>query len=152
MLGNDNIPCPIGRLRSRGFDVDGNLLWDVTEENLVTTVGKRFFIDRANAAAGVGPLTGLVIGNGTTPATVGDTALAGGTTYYQAFDSGFPTRTNEVATYRVTLALNVANFPHSEFGLTTASSGGILVTRLLSGPFTKNAQTGIVYDYTLTQQ
>jgi hypothetical protein len=120
--------------------------------NLVTTAGKNFFLQRANGTA-VTALSGFLIGNGSTAAAVGDTALSGASKYRQAFDS--VSTVGAVTTYTTTVAAGNATFVNNEFGVTnattTAMSDGVLVTHLIAGPYTKAAPDVIVYVYALTQ-
>lgn len=122
--------------------------------NLVTTVGKQFFADKADGVATVPPasLINLAVGSGNAAAAVGDTALTGPSTYYQAFDS--LSRTGSTVTYTTTIGTANANFAHAELGLCNGTAGstvGILVTHLAPmGPLTKSSVLSFVYVYQLT--
>lgn len=161
MLGIERILTPKGRLKAIIRDAEtGELLHESPWfENLITTVGKQYFISAWNGAAArtlSNAQGGLLIGDGTTAANVADTNLAAATNKVRiALDAGFPSTTGTTTTYQFTVASGVGNFTHSEFGLTNASAvalaDGVLITRLLAGPFTKSAAVTITYVYQLTQ-
>lgn len=150
-----------GRMRC-GRITGAGVIWSEWVDNLVTTFGKNYFLDAADGAvtrflsAAQG---GLLIGNGTTAAAVGDTNLSGATKYRQSMDAGFPTTSGLTRIYQFTVlqATTAANFQHTEFGLTNASttalSDGGLITHLVKiGGFQKDTDSGLVYQYALTQQ
>lgn len=161
MLGNDQNKTPKGRLKAKFYCAEtGELLHESPWfDNLITTVGKQFFIDAWDGAAArtlSNAQGGLLIGDGTTAPAVTDTNLAAATNKVRiALDATYPIRSGTTVTYQFTVASGVGNFNHAEFGLTNASStaltDGVLVTRLLAGPFNKTTAVTIVYIYQLTQ-
>lgn len=136
----------------------GELVSVMEWDNLVTTNGKNYFLQAATGSAARvlnNAQGGFLIGDGTTAAAVGDTNLAGTNKYRQGFDPTYPQTSGNVTTIVVTVASANANFNHSEYGLTNASttalSDGVLITRLLGGPLNKTTAWVVAYTYTLTQ-
>lgn len=62
----------------------------------------------SNANARIG------VGTGTTTPQPTDSGLAGGTTYYQAMDGGYPSRSSQTLTFRITVADGDAEFAWAE--------------------------------------
>lgn len=97
---SDNVPKYIGHLKqeiylAEGFDDPATRVLLETNEwdNLVTTVGKTYFLQAATGAAARvlnNAQGGFLIGDGTVAPAVGDTNLSGMNKYRQAFDAGYP--------------------------------------------------------------
>jgi hypothetical protein len=122
-----------------GYEPDGarlSLLFrdpedGVTEEpgNLMVTVGLNLLTALLEGGAGTpfAHADAIVgVGNSSTAAAVGDTALGADNTsnaYYQQADSSYPTQSNGVITCQATFASGNANFAWNEWCFATGSGG-----------------------------
>lgn len=105
-----------GEVTLECFDEDGNLRWSETRKNLITDVGDNYYAQRG--IAGVNPaapadatkVTCMKLGTGST-AVAKNGAGAGLVTYLSgtnvAFDATYPSRSNNVVTYRTTFGPGV---------------------------------------------
>lgn len=122
-------------------------------KNLITTSGKGAYLDRLAGLGGVAAFTSLGVGNSSTAAAVGDTALLGGSVFLQAVDATYPSRAGLVLTFRSTFGTAVANFTWNEAGIFNGTTNGssIMFNRVIIGPFTKSSAVSIAYTTTITQ-
>ena len=102
----------VGHVVAEWHDADGNLTHRSEQHNLITTVGDQYYAGRAALSTGQpAQVTGFKLGTGTTAAakTGAGAALV---TYLsgsnKANDSGFPTATGGVVTWKRTYAAGEA--------------------------------------------
>jgi len=89
-----------------------------------------------NATAHIG------VGSGTTAFAATQTDLVGPSKARKGMDSGYPTRSGGVMTFRATFGTGDANFAWNEWGVFNAASGGTMMTRLVQNNGTKaNTET-----------
>lgn len=134
----------------------GEVLWDQTYKNLITTTGKGAYLDRLAGLASVAAFTSLGVGTDSTAAAVTDTKLnpvVTGSAYLQAADATFPSRSGTVLTIQTTFGTAVANFTWNEAGYFNGTTNGtsVIFNRVIVGPFTKTSATSIAYTSTITQ-
>lgn len=157
-------------VRARGFVVaelfgpDGELKNRIATHNLVTAVGDQYFAGRAALATGLpAQVTGMKLGTGSTaPAKSGAgaalaTYLAGSN---KAIDSGFPTATGGVATFRRTYAAGEATTasPITEAALVTdtistdatSTAANTIARVLLTGIGSKGASDTLTVTWAIT--
>lgn len=124
------------------------VLFEVTRENLITTVGKGLILDRIFGLSAVIAIAGTAVGTSSTAAAVGDTAITAAV--YKAFAST-PTRSGLTVTAVTSYTTAEANIAIAEAGLLTASGGTLLnrVAPFLS--FTKTTAVALDITTALTQ-
>jgi hypothetical protein len=81
----------------------------------------------------------LCVGNGTTAFSAAHTDLQGASKFRKAMDATYPSRVNNVLTFRSTFATGDANFAWEEWGVANASSAGTLLNRKVESLGTKNS-------------
>lgn len=128
-------------------DLDGNIVWEERKKNLVVTTGKQLIMDRLFGLSSAVAVAGTAVGTGTAAPAATDTALT--SAVYQAFDAT-PNRSGLVVTGTTTFGTGAANVTIGEAGLMTAS-GGVLLNRLLVGPFSKTSSVTLAITTTITQ-
>lgn len=95
------------------------------------------FFDNANAY--------LAVGNGTTAFDATQTDLQGSNKTRIGMDTGYPTRSNNVLTFKSTFDGNTANHDWDEWGVANASSAGTLLNRMVEDNGTKvSGQTWVL--------
>lgn len=126
------------------------VLWEHTQENLITTVGKQLVLDRLFGLSAVIALAGTALGANNTAAAIGDTYATLTTPQYKAFAST-PTRSSLTVTAITSYLTSEANISIQEVVLATASSGTILnrVAPFLS--FTKTSAVSLDITSAITQ-
>jgi hypothetical protein len=105
-------------------------------------IGSGTFFSNANAHLGVG--------NGTTAFSAAHTDLQGASKARKAMDATKPSVATNVITAISTFASADANFAWEEVGFFNASSGGIMLSRLVQAMGTKASGSTWVLTYTLT--
>jgi len=126
-------------------DLTGNVVKQITQKNLVTTIGKRLMLDILGQNGTTGILYGAV-GTGDTAAVVGDTTLE--TEFARNLD--VYSRSQSIGTFSVFFNTGEANTTIKEIGFfggsaTGVADSGTLFNRIvLTTPITKAA------DYTLS--
>ena len=119
-----------GRVRARLFDEDMNLKQDQERPNIITTVGRQFYVKRALAIATIpGVLSGAKLGSGTTAEAVtgaGAHIVTYITASQKAIDGGYPTEgisgLGSRATIQITWGPGVATATINECILTNEAS------------------------------
>jgi hypothetical protein len=91
----------------------------------------------------------LAVGTSTQAFNAADTDLVG-TKFRKGMDNPFPTRSNNVVTYRATFDLNEANFAWNEWGVANAASGGMMINRRVESLGEKNSTQTWIFTATLT--
>lgn len=129
------------------------VLFDKTYKNVITTTGKQAYLDRLAGLGSVPAFTSLGVGNSSTAASASDTQLLGASTFIQAADATFPSRSGTVLTIKSTFATGVANFVWNEAGYFNGTTNGtsVMFNRVIIGPFTKSSSVSIAYTTTITQ-
>lgn len=113
----------------------------------LTTAGINFL---SQAAIGQGTAfdhnnAHLGVGNGTTAFAASQIDLQGANKVRKAMDAGYPTVTAPVVTFKATYGQNDANFAWNEWGVFNASTGGVMLNRVVEGNGTKqNNQTWVL--------
>lgn len=113
----------------------------------LTTAGVNFL---SQAAIGQGtPFNAtnarLGVGDGTAAFDASHTDLQGANKFRKAMDSDYPTIVPPKVTFKSTFAQNEANFAWNEWGIFNASTGGVMLNRVLESNGTKqNNQTWIL--------
>lgn len=123
-------------------------LFEVSGENLITTVGKGLILDRIFGLSSVPAIAGLAVGTSATAAAVGNTAITG--EVYKAFEAT-PTRSSLTVTGSVLYGTAEANITIQEAGALTGPAGTLLNRIAPIGPFTKTSATSIRVTLQLTQ-
>lgn len=144
MENNDGVKL-VGELKLRGFDEDGNTLWEQVYKNLVVNGGKDNLAKLLGGSGAVASKMG--VGTSGTAAAVTDTALTA-TTYSNNL-TGHTFGTNAV-TFSYLFTTSEANgITIREMGLLT--SGNVLLARkVLDNPIVKNNTFGIDGTWTIT--
>lgn len=95
----------------------------------------RDFLAAASIGEAVTPFNNanahLGVGNGTTAVAATQTDLQGASKARKAMDVGYPTRSTNVMTFRSTFGTADANFSWDEFGEFSASTGGVMMSRVV---------------------
>ena len=100
-------------------------------------IGQGTPFSNANARIGVG--------NGTTAFTASQTDLQGASKLRKTMDSGYPSVTPPVVTFRSTFSQSEANFAWNEWGIFNAATGGVMLNRVVESNGTKqNNQTWVL--------
>lgn len=121
-----------------------------TIDDLITTVGLAWIANRIVGTGGVGAITHMAIGTGTTaPKVVGATTLETETARVALTTSGGVPTAN-IVVFEASFGPGVGTGTISELGLLTASTAGTLVTTNLKGPYTKDASDTLVFVATIT--
>jgi hypothetical protein len=113
----------------------------------LTTAGVRFisqailgqgaFFNATNARIGVG--------NGSTAFAVAQTDLQGSSKFRKSMDDGYPLLSAPKVTFKSTFRPEEANFAWAEWGIFNASSGGVMLNRVVESNGTKQSnQTWIL--------
>lgn len=118
----------------------------------LTTAGINFI---SQAVIGQGTVFNAVnarigVGNGTAPFTAAQTNLQGASTLRKAMDAGYPAITPPVITFKSTFAKEEANFPWNEWGIFNASTGGVMLNRVVESNGTKQANQTWVLEVAIT--
>lgn len=118
----------------------------------LTTAGIRYL---AQAAIGQGtPFNNanarIGVGNGSNAFAVGQTDLQGASKFRKAMDSGYPTITPPVITFKSTFAQSEANFPWNEWGIFNADTGGVMLNRVVESNGTKQSNQTWVLEVAIT--
>jgi hypothetical protein len=105
----------------------------------VTTAGLNFI---AGAITGAGTFfnnanANIGVGNGTTAVAIGQTDLLGTSKFRQGMDATYPLVAGAVMTFKSTFAPASANFAWTEWGIFNASTGGVMLCRVLETNGTK---------------
>lgn len=115
--------------------------------NLICTAGKQQIL-AASSAKYLNQFAYLAIGSGSTPAVIGDTTLQ-----TELARSSVITPTNPDANtlqFVAAFGAGVGTGTIAEYGLLSASSGGYLLSHLVSGTITKGASDSLTVTYQIT--
>ena len=118
----------------------------------LTTAGVNFL---SQAALGQGtPFSAanarLGVGDGSTAFAVGQTDLQGTNKLRKAMDSGYPTITAPKITFKSTFGQSEANFAWNEWGIFNASTGGVMLNRVVESNGTKQSNQTWVLEVDIT--
>lgn len=118
----------------------------------LTTAGINYL---AQAAIGQGtPFNNtnarIGVGNGTTAFATSQTDLQGANKLRKVMDSGYPIVAAPVVTFKSTFAPNEANFAWNEWGVFNASTGGVMLNRVVEGNGTKLSNQTWVLEVAIT--
>lgn len=105
-------------------------------------IGQGVIFNNANAKIGVG--------DGTTAFAVSQTDLQGTNKVRKGMDADYPTSTPPVATFRATFNPSEANFAWNEWGIFNASSGGVMLSRVVESNGTKQSNQTWVLEVAIT--
>jgi hypothetical protein len=87
----------------------------------------------------------LCVGDGTTAFAATQTDLQGSNKTRGGMDTGYPTRADNVLTFKATFDGNTANHDWDEWGVANASSAGTLLNRMVEDNGTKvSGQTWVL--------
>ena len=118
----------------------------------LTTAGINFIsqavLGQGNAFNAVNARIG--VGNGTTAFAVAQTDLQGTSKLRKAMDTGYPTVTPPVVTFKSTFAQNEANFAWNEWGIFNAATGGVMLNRVVESNGTKQSNQTWVLEVAIT--
>jgi len=98
--------------------------------------------DNANACIGVG--------DGNLAFDAAQTDLQGTNKFRKGMDTGYPTRSANVLTFRSTYAGTEANFTWEEWGIFNAATGGTMLSRLVEYNGTKQSGQTWIFEVTIT--
>lgn len=118
----------------------------------LTTAGINFL---AQAAIGQGTVFSaenahLGIGDSSDAFAVSQTDLQGSNKLRKAMDIGYPVVSGPVITFKSTLAPNEANFSWNEWGIFNASTGGVMLNRVVESNGTKQSNQTWVLEVDIT--
>ena len=105
-------------------------------------IGQGVAFTNANARIGVG--------NGTAAFAVSQTDLQGTTKLRKGMDVGYPTVLAPTVTFKSTFAPNEANFPWNEWGIFNASTGGVMLNRVVESNGTKLSNQTWILEVAIT--
>ena len=105
-------------------------------------VGQGVIFNNANAKIGVG--------DGTTAFAVSQTDLQGTNKVRKGMDADYPTSNPPVATFRATFNPSEANFAWNEWGIFNASTGGVMLSRVVESNGTKQSNQTWVLEVAIT--
>ena len=118
----------------------------------LTTAGVNYIsqavLGQGNAFNSVNARIG--VGNGSNAFAVSQTDLQGTSKLRKVMDSGYPTVTPPVVTFKSTFAKEDANFPWNEWGIFNASSGGVMLNRVVESNGTKQSNQTWVLEGAIT--
>lgn len=92
----------------------------------------------------------LGVGDSSTAFAATQNDLQGANKYRKALDSGYPTRSANVITWRATFGTTEANFAWNEAGVFNSSSGGQMLCRKVQSFGTKTSGAVWILTYELT--
>ena len=139
-----------GQVSIELYDALGYKIEGIVIPNLVVTTGKGYIALRMIDAGIPTAMSHMGIGNGTTAASVGQTALVGATQARSAFDSGYPSVSGAVVTYRASFAAGVATTAVTEAGIFNASTSGTMLCRTQFAAVNKAAADSMTVTWTIT--
>jgi hypothetical protein len=135
-----------GSLRVVVTGSDGNVKEDRQFHNLVVTTGKDFVASRmVGTAAAV--MSHMAIGDGTTAAATGDTALESELGRVALAGSS---ATNNVVTYTATFPAGTGTGAVTEAGILNNSTGGTMLCRTVFAVVNKGADDAMSVTWTVT--
>lgn len=105
-------------------------------------IGQGVIFNNANAKIGVG--------DGTTAFAVSQTDLQGTNKVRKGMDADYPTSNPPVATFRATFNPSEANFAWNEWGIFNASTGGVMLSRVVESNGTKQSNQTWVLEVAIT--
>lgn len=98
--------------------------------------------NNANAKIGVG--------DGTAAFAATQTDLQGTNKFRKGMDTGYPTRSGNVITFRSTFTDTEANFAWQEWGIFNAATGGTMLSRLVEYNGTKSSGQTWIFEVRIT--
>lgn len=90
------------------------------------------------------------VGNGATAFAVGQIDLQGTSKLRKGMDPGYPIVNAPVLTFKSTFAKSEANFAWNEWGIFNASSGGVMLNRVVESNGTKQSNQTWVMEVAIT--
>ena len=105
-------------------------------------IGQGVIFNNANAKIGVG--------DGTTAFAVSQTDLQGTHKARKGMDADYPKSNPPVATFRATFNPSEANFAWNEWGIFNASTGGVMLSRVVESNGTKQSNQTWVLEVAIT--
>lgn len=105
-------------------------------------IGQGTTFTNANARLGVG--------NSSTAFAASQTDLQGSGKLRKAMDAGYPTANGPVVTFKSTFAPSEANFAWNEWGIFNASTGGVMLNRVVESNGTKQPNQTWVLEVAVT--
>lgn len=105
-------------------------------------IGQGVIFNNANAKIGVG--------DGTAAFAVSQTDLQGTNKVRKGMDADYPTSNPPVATFRATFNPSEANFAWNEWGIFNASTGGVMLSRVVESNGTKQSNQTWVLEVAIT--
>lgn len=136
-----------GKITIKLFSESGELILSRTHNNLITTVGKGQLL-LASSPKALKDFSYMGIGTSSTAAAIGDTALGA-----EVARSTSITATNPDAASLQFLYLfggGVGTGSIKECGLLSATSGGVLLSRVVFSPIVKGVTDSMAITYTLS--
>ena len=92
----------------------------------------------------------LAVGDGSTAFAAGQTDLQGTNKLRKAMDTGYPTIAPPIITFKSTFAPSEANFSWNEWGIFNASTGGVMLNRVVDSNGTKQSNQTWVLEVAIT--
>lgn len=105
-------------------------------------IGQGVIFNNANAKIGVG--------DGTTAFAASQTDLQGTNKARKGMDADYPKANPPVATFRATFNPSEANFAWNEWGIFNASTGGVMLSRVVESNGTKQSNQTWVLEVAIT--
>lgn len=135
-----------GEFYWRLFDQNDATIEEGHVDNLVVNAGRAFLAARC-IANGKPPISHLAVGSSTTPAGLGNIALAAETARVALANS---TSAGAVVSCSAVVPAGVGTGTVEEVGLFNSGLAGDMISRALTGTITKPAGLGLQFAWTLT--
>jgi hypothetical protein len=143
-----------GSIRMVLGDMDGQVLKELTFENLLVTVGRSWVLGQLESVNLITSqsISYLAIGSGTQAPTTGDSALNNEVTRLSIGSFLTTGLTNNPPSWQaqVSFATNQANTTLAEVGLFNSSSGGTMLAHATFGSFVKATSNTLNISYTVS--
>lgn len=124
-----------------------------TEPNLLLTAGAGLIWSLLTGGAGTAFSSAnahIAVGDSTTAVAAGQTDLQAATNKVRQLVSGAPSLSTNQAVFAATFGTGAANFAWQEWGVANASTGGVLLNRVVSSLGTKTSSASWTLTATLS--
>jgi hypothetical protein len=144
----DNVKMT-GRLQVVLRNPDGSVKESYDIPNVVTTAGKEYIAERMKETGRPNEMSHMAVGEGTTTAAVGNTALENELTRISLFVAGGTVSDNSVV-YEATFAAGVGTGAITEAGIFNAASSGTMLCRTVFPVINKGTSDTLGITWTVT--
>lgn len=144
----DNVKMS-GRLQVVLRNPDGSVKETYDIPNVVTDAGKEYIAERMKETGRPNEMSHMAVGEGSTAAAVGNTALENELTRVSLVPAGGTVANNSVV-YESTFAAGVGTGAITEAGILNNSSGGVLLCRTVFPVINKGSSDTLGITWTVT--